>query len=81
MYIACEKCKYNDDGECGFYDMGSDDELYMPCYREKELIKEAANNFLQAFIGAESEEQAQDVEGGLHVSNDHKNRCPASGRA
>ena len=53
MYIACEKCKYNYDGECDFYNMGSGNEIDMPCYREKELIKEAADNFIQAFVGAE----------------------------
>ena len=45
MYIACKKCKYNYDGGCDFYDMGSGNEIDMPCYREKELIKEAADNF------------------------------------
>ena len=53
MYIACKKCKYNYDGECNFDDMGSGNEIDMPCYREKELIKKAADNFLQAFVGAE----------------------------
>lgn len=56
MYIACKKCKYNHNGECDFYYMGSGNEIDMPCYREKELIKKAADNFLQAFVGAESEE-------------------------
>ena len=56
MYIACKKCKYNYDGECDFYDMGSGNEIDMPCYREKELIKEAADNFIQAFVGTESKE-------------------------
>ena len=55
MYIACKKCKYNHNGECNFYYMGSGNEIDMPCYREKELIKKAADNFLQAFVGAESE--------------------------
>ena len=50
MYIACEKCKYNHDGECDFYVMGSGNEIDMPCYREKELIKEAADNFIQALL-------------------------------
>ena len=53
MYIACEKCKYNYDGECNFYYMGSGNEIDMPCYREKELIKRAADSFLQAFVGSE----------------------------
>ena len=57
MYIACKKCKYNYDGECDFYDMGSGNEIDMPCYREKELIKKATDNFIQAFAGTESEEQ------------------------
>jgi hypothetical protein len=56
MYIACKKCKYNHNGECDFYYMGSGNEIDMPCYREKELIKKAADNFLQAFVKAESEE-------------------------
>ncbi len=56
MYIACKKCKYNYDGECDFYDMGSGNEIDMPCYREKELIKKATDNFIQAFAGTESEE-------------------------
>lgn len=56
MYIACKKCKYNHDGECNFYDMGSGNEIDMPCYREKELIKEASDNFLQAFVGVEGNE-------------------------
>ena len=55
MYIACDKCKYDYNGECIFYDIGSGNEIDMPCYREKELIKNAADNFLQAFVGAESE--------------------------
>ena len=57
MYIACEKCKYNYDGGCDFYDMGSGNEIDMPCYREKELINEAADNFIQAFVGAENEDK------------------------
>ena len=56
MYIACKKCKYKCDGDCGFYEMGNGNEIDMPCYREKEMIKEAADNFLHAFVGAESEE-------------------------
>ena len=56
-YAACEKCKYNYEGECDFYDMGSGNEIDMPCYREKELIKEAVNNLRQVFLGAESEEE------------------------
>ena len=58
MYIECKKCKYNYDGECGFYEMGSGNEIDMPCYREKELIKEAAGDFIQAFLEADKEEQA-----------------------
>ena len=46
----------NYDGECDFYETGSGDEIDMPCFREKELIKKTADNFLQAFVGAESEE-------------------------
>ena len=34
MAIACEKCKYDYDGECVFYDMGSGNKIDMPCYRE-----------------------------------------------
>lgn len=43
MYIACEKCKWNYEGECDFYSMGSGDEIDMPCYREryKEILEEA----------------------------------------
>lgn len=55
MYIACEKCKYNHNGERVFYDMGSGNEIDMPCYREKELIKEAADNFIQAFVKEETD--------------------------
>lgn len=40
MNIACKKCKYNDNGECVFYFMGSGNEIDMPCYREKEPINE-----------------------------------------
>lgn len=48
MYITCKKCKYYHDGECDFYDMGSGNEINMPCYEEKELIKEALiKNVLQ----------------------------------
>lgn len=36
MYIECKKCKYNYDGECDFYSMGSGDEIDMPCYSESE---------------------------------------------
>lgn len=43
MYRTCEKCKYNDDGKCDFFYMGSGNEIDMPCYREKELMKEAAD--------------------------------------
>ena len=50
MYVACKKCKYNYNGECDFYYMGSGNEIDMPCYREKELIKEAADNFCKAFV-------------------------------
>ena len=57
MYRACEKCKYNHDGDCDFYDMGSGNEVDMPCYREKELIKEAADNFIQAFVDSERSEE------------------------
>lgn len=55
MYIACVKCKYNYEGECDFYDMGSGNEIDMPCYREKQLIKNAADNFIQAFVGIDKE--------------------------
>ncbi len=55
MYIACEKCKYNYEGECDFYDMGSGNEIDMPCYREKQLIKQAADYFCQAFVGTDKE--------------------------
>ena len=34
MYITCEKCKWNYEGECYFYSMGSGDEIDMPCYQE-----------------------------------------------
>lgn len=57
MYIACKKCKYNYDGDCIFYDMGSGNETDMPCYREKELIQKASDYFIQAFVGAESEDK------------------------
>ena len=57
MYIACKKCKYNYDGECDFYDMASGNEIDMPCYREKELIKGAADIILKEFAGAESEDK------------------------
>lgn len=36
MYIACEICKYNCEGNCNFYG----NEIDMPCYKEKQLIKE-----------------------------------------
>ena len=39
MYIACDKCKYNNFSMCVFYIRGSGNEIDMPCYREKELIK------------------------------------------
>lgn len=54
-YIACEKCKYNYEGECDFYDMGSGNDIDMPCYREKKLIQEAANYFVQAYLGIDKE--------------------------
>lgn len=55
MFIACKHCKYNCDGECDFYSMGRGNEVDKPCYREKELIKKAADDFIQAFVTAESE--------------------------
>lgn len=57
-YIACERCKYNRNhtGECDFHLVGSGNEIDMPCYREKEMIRKAANIFLQAFVGKESED-------------------------
>ena len=63
MYIACEKCKYNPDGECKFYIMGSGNEIDMPCYREKELINGAADNFLQALVGSESMTKEKIIQG------------------
>ncbi len=55
MYITCEKCKWNYEGACDFYNMGSGDEIDMPCYRERNLINEAAENFIQALLSSESE--------------------------
>lgn len=34
---TCEKCKYNDEGECTFYSMGSGNDYDKPCYREEKL--------------------------------------------
>lgn len=55
MFIACEKCKYNYDGECDFYSMGSGNDIDKPCHREEELTKKASDDFIQAFIKTESE--------------------------
>lgn len=44
MDTACKKCKYNDEGECVWYFMGSGYVIDMPCHREKELINEAAES-------------------------------------
>ena len=48
MYIACEKCKWNYEGACDFYHMGSGDEIDMPCYRERKLIEEAQEELLES---------------------------------
>lgn len=55
VFITCKGCKYDYYGECDFYIMGSGNEIDMPCYRERELIKKAADDFLQAFIDVENE--------------------------
>jgi hypothetical protein len=36
--------------------MGSGNEVDKPCYREEELIKKAADDFIQAFVTAEGED-------------------------
>lgn len=52
-WFACEGCKYDDNGECTFYEMGSGNEIDKPCYREEELVNRAAKDFLDAFLEGE----------------------------
>ena len=49
-WIACKGCKYDDNGECTFYIMGSGNEIEKPCYREEELVNRAAKDFLDTFL-------------------------------
>lgn len=44
-----EKCKYNWDGQCEFYSMGSGNDMDKPCYEEEELIKVAVLYFVKKF--------------------------------
>lgn len=48
-FISCKKCKYNFEGECEFYIMGSGNDIDKPCRREEELVRRAANDFIDAF--------------------------------
>ncbi len=62
MNIACEKCKYNDDGECVFYYMGSGNEIDMPCYREKELISAEQESTTKNDLGVDAVSRAEVME-------------------
>lgn len=55
-WFSCKGCKYNDEWECTFYVMGSGNEIDKPCYREEELVKRAAKDFLDAFLEDETDE-------------------------
>lgn len=54
-WFSCKGCKYNDEGECIFYVMGSGNEIDKPCYKEEELVKRAAKDFLDAFLEDETD--------------------------
>ncbi len=54
-WFSCKGCKYNDEGECTFCEMGSGNEIDKPCYREEELVNRAARDFLDALLEDETD--------------------------
>ena len=61
-FISCKKCKYNFEGECEFNIIGSGNDIDKPCREEEELVRRAANDFIDAFCGADMREGKHEYE-------------------
>lgn len=54
-WFACEGCKYDDNGDCTFYEMGSGNEIDKPCHREEEMANRALKHLIDAFLEGEAD--------------------------
>ena len=56
-----EKCKYNWNGLCKFYSIGSGDDIDKPCHEEEELIKVAVLYFVKKFNEIKKEQRSENA--------------------